>query len=356
MWDAIVAGAGPAGAVAAFMLARRGWRVLLADRTSPAVHKFGEALPGAAVRLLHSLGLPAPVAGGAHARIGGNLSSWNCDDLIAVDFLCDPFGPGWRLDRPRFDADLRAAARAAGVIERAAWVSDIGRQGDGWQVRCDDGSVERARWIVDATGRRATLARRLGAGRRRDSRVVALYSIGEARSAAQFDRTLVEAAPDGWWYGARLPSGVPIVGFHTHAREAARLKDERRAWALALADTRHVRTMLAPSLCDCPLRGTAAGGARLTRFSGDGWIACGDAAMSFDPISGQGIYAALWGGMTAGTAVADAIARDAATADDASARMEEVWDIYRVRCFALYRSERRWPFSPFWSMFAQAAA
>ena len=87
MWDAVIAGAGPAGAVAAYELARRGRRVLLADAVDPAAPKVGEALPGAAVRLLRSIELPVPAAGGPHTPIGGNLSSWNSDQLVANDFL-----------------------------------------------------------------------------------------------------------------------------------------------------------------------------------------------------------------------------------------------------------------------------
>ena len=37
---------------------------------------------------------------------------------------------------------------------------------------------------------------------------------------------------------------------------------------------------------------------------GDGWVAAGDAACAFDPLSGQGIFKALDGGMRAAEAVA----------------------------------------------------
>ena len=57
-WDAIVAGGGPAGAVAARVMARGGMRVLLLDRLAARRLKVGEALPGAALRLMHALDLP----------------------------------------------------------------------------------------------------------------------------------------------------------------------------------------------------------------------------------------------------------------------------------------------------------
>jgi flavin-dependent dehydrogenase len=172
MWDAIVAGAGPAGAVAAYELARSGRRVLLADTVDPTSPKIGEALPGAAVRLLRAIELPVPGAGGPHTPIGGNLASWNSDQLVANDFIGDPDGPGWRLDRVRFDADLRAAALRAGASYRSARVTDLERNDTGWHIRFRNGGTETARWVVDATGRRAAIARRLGARRLRDAPLV----------------------------------------------------------------------------------------------------------------------------------------------------------------------------------------
>ena len=287
--------------------------------------------------------------------IGGNLSSWNSEALVATDFIRDPSGPGWRLDRVRFDADLRAAALGAGAAYRSAHVRDLEREDAGWRVRFDDGRVERARWIVDATGRRAALARRLGVKRMRDARLIALYAMGRAVEDFQLNRTLVETAPDGWWYAARLPSGTPVAGFHTHAREAARLKADPGAWKTALARTRHIGPMLRPAQFDRPMRAVEACGARLAQFGGDAWIACGDAATSFDPISGQGLFSALHGGMATGLAVAGALNGETAKLGDYASRMEDAWSIYRARSCAVYRSERRWTGEPFWSMFGQQA-
>jgi flavin-dependent dehydrogenase len=163
VWDAIVAGAGPAGAVAACVLAREGRRVLLIDTVDSAMPKIGEALPGAAARLMCALELPAPKRGGPHAAIGGNLSSGGSDELIAREFILEPDGPGWRLDRARFDADLRAGAVGAGAQYHSARVASVERRDEDWLVRFNTASSEAARWIIDATGRRASIARRVGA-------------------------------------------------------------------------------------------------------------------------------------------------------------------------------------------------
>ena len=230
MWDAIVAGAGPAGAVAAYVLAREGRRVLLIDKVDPATSKIGEALPGAAMRLMSALELPTPKRGGPHATIGGNLSSWGSDELIAREFILEPDGPGWRLERDRFDADLRAAAVGAGAQYNSAHVASVERRDENWLVQFNTASMEVARWIVDATGRRASIARRVGARRLRDVQLVAIYSIATSAPEFYLNRTVIEATPEGWWYAAQLPSGAAVVGFHGGPREARRRVARQSGW------------------------------------------------------------------------------------------------------------------------------
>jgi flavin-dependent dehydrogenase len=355
MWDAVVAGAGPAGAVAAARLARVGRRVLLADRVS-AGGKIGEALPGAAVRLLRALDLPAPGPQGPHATIAGTLSAWGSAEFTATDTLRDPYGPSWRLARRRFDADLRKAALAAGATARQALLREAIRDDEGWRLHFDDGGEARARFIVDASGRHARLARKLGAKRQRDSHLIALYRIGTASTDFRDSRTFIEAAADGWWYAARLASGAVIAGLHTDAKEASRIKAEPEIWNTTLAATRRLGPLLAAVRFTQTLPAADAGGAKLSAFYGDGWIACGDATISFDPISGQGIFAALHSGAEAAQAVHAALGGESASLDAYGRRMTEVWSIYRSRRAAVYASEQRWPDRPFWSRWRHARA
>ncbi|WP_244443490.1 NAD(P)-binding protein [Bradyrhizobium sp. Ai1a-2] len=71
-------GAGPAGSVAAHRLAGADRSVLLLDPrvANTGASKPGDALPGAALRILSACGLPSPAQSGAHRPIGGNISAW----------------------------------------------------------------------------------------------------------------------------------------------------------------------------------------------------------------------------------------------------------------------------------------
>src|SRR6185436_12644217 len=97
----------------------------------------------------------------------GNRAWWGSPEPTETDFLRDPEGPGWHLDRTRFEAWLRREAVARGaVLVCPATLRAVTRQTGGWQVVLDapGGLVElQTRVLIDASGRSASLARRLGA-------------------------------------------------------------------------------------------------------------------------------------------------------------------------------------------------
>ena len=343
--DVLVAGAGPAGAVVATLLARKGYRVVLADRVDPARHKIGEHLTAAAVHLLRRLQIDFQPD--RHVRNGGILSCWGSEHLIATDSFNDPEGPGLLLDRAAFDAALRANAVAAGAEFLSANVGSV-RHDSNWHALLRHGSAVSARWLVDATGRRSALARQLGIARRRDARMAAVYRIG-CGDRPRLDRTMIEATPKGWWYAAHLPDGRSIAGFHVGIDDAPALAGHTDAWPQALNETIHIKTRFPPATFATRLAPTEAGGACLHQFCGEGWLACGDAALSFDPISGQGMLAAIHQGALASDCIADALEGGTTALREYSSRLERIRGVYLLRHREVYLRERRWRSMPFWS-------
>jgi flavin-dependent dehydrogenase len=227
----------------------------------------------------------------------------------------------------------------------------VTRQQNIWQVFSSDGTVQAAPWLIDATGRRAAIASRAGARRKRDAGLIALYALGKPTDECYTNRTVVEAVPKGWWYVAILPSRIPIAGLHVRPQEAFYISGNETAWRQALLETRHVAQIFADSNIDQLLRPLDASGGRLDHFAGDGWIACGDAALSFDPLSSQGILSALHGGMKAGLAVAAALSGDLGQLASYTSALEEIRRTYVTRVQQVYCGETRWRFEPFWSSF-----
>jgi flavin-dependent dehydrogenase len=88
---------------------------------------------------------------------------------------------------------------------------------------------------------------------------------------------------------------------------------------------------------------------RLDPATGDHWLAVGDAASRFDPLSSQGIVKALRSGIFASYVIGDLLERD----DNSGMRryrnyvIEEFKSYTEVRA-KYYREEQRWPASQFW--------
>lgn len=354
----VVVGGGPAGAAAALTLARGGCRALLLEEGRLGDFKVGEGLPPGVRPLLRELGVLERLLEAGHLPSYGNVSAWGSPVLQSLDFIFDPNGHGWHLDRARFDESLREAATGAGAEVRVGVrLTGAERQGQGWRLGLSSGeAVEEVEceWLMDATGRRSAIARRHGAARLHADNLVAFFA--RFRPAApgtdRDSRTLIESTPEGWWYTARVPSGERVVAWLTDADLADRetlLSPE--GFVSRLQGTEHLRTVLTAhgyTLQERP-RGADAGSARLDRFVGEGWLAVGDAALSFDPLSSQGILNGLYTGMRAGQALAAHLSGEGHALEGYAALLEHIHQAYQQNRTSYYGDERRWVDRPFWA-------
>jgi flavin-dependent dehydrogenase len=351
--DVLVVGAGPAGAVCALNLAPM-WRVLMVDRRQAAEIRIGESLAPAARRLLADMGLwDAFLAQGHRPNFAGR-SVWGGPEPVERDNLRDLDGPGWHLDRTRFDGWLRAVAvqRGAAVLIPAR-PGAIVREGEMWRLDLEvDGRAVpvRARVVVDAGGRGSTVAHGFGGRRIVGDRLVCGWLHGQDRPDRQAGLTHIEAEPDGWWYTAPLPGGRRVVAFHTDSDlPAAGVAADGPAALL-----QRVPRFLSDVLVDGGFVADGAGGfcaahsAELGPAAGDGWLAVGDSALSFDPLSAQGLFNALYTGLAGAEAADRALSGETGALGGYAASLSPVREAYRTHLAAWYGLERRWAGRPFW--------
>lgn len=360
-YEVVVVGGGPAGAASAIMLARARRRVLLVEASDDdAAFKIGEALPPAARPLLQDLGLWETFLAQDHLPSYGNLSAWGSPGLSSTDFIFDPNGNGWHLDRARFDALLRKQASAAGARVNVGTKLNLKSSefsGDSWLLSLTTNKLEakvRCPWLIDATGRASSVARARGEHRHADDALIALFGLfspaGDSPSVDQDSRTLVEAAPDGWWYTALLPGNHRVVAYLTDADLADQSLRTKRGYESILSRTAHISACLNSHQYQLRsvVKAASANSARLGGCTGKGWIAVGDAALSFDPVSSQGILTALFTGMKAGQAVAEKLSGNSDPLSDYEIRLAKIYDAYLQNRSAYYGVERRWVTRPFW--------
>jgi flavin-dependent dehydrogenase len=81
---------------------------------------------------------------------------------------------------------------------------------------------------------------------------------------------------------------------------------------------------------------------------GDGWLAVGDAAFSFDPLSSQGILTALYSGMKAGEALVEHLSGNPDALANYDHRLAAIYNAYLRNRSMYYMLEARWAERPFW--------
>ena len=350
--DVIILGGGTAGSAAALALARAGASVALIEASAITAWRVGETLGAGARPELMRLGVWEMHLQGGHLPCHGTVSAWGSGQMVDQDHVFNPHGSAWQLDRPLFESMLLTEAAKAGAVVLRGHPAQITRNagsGGTWEVLAGQ-SVLHAPWLIDATGRRAFAARHLGVQRQVLDDLVALHSLHAVSDPADRDsRTHLETEAEGWWYTSLLPGQRRVLSFQT---DAALLPPEQawRApawWAARFSHAPHLSELFrrhAITLAGSPAL-TSAHSGRLERFGGPGWLAIGDAAMSFDPVSGHGLLKAL---RSAALAAECLVHRPAQAVEECAAAHEELWSDYLNARRACYIAERRWPDAPFW--------
>ncbi len=279
--DVCVVGAGPAGSTAAMLLARLGYSVIVREKqTFPRAHA-GESLPPSILPILGRLGVREAVEGAGFLRPRGAHVLWSGDSPEWAGTSGDQ--PGFQVDRARFDQILLDAAIAAGArLLPAASADSIGAE---------------ARMAVDASGRRRVMSPRAEAFAPETLAVYAYWRQPEGMSP----ETLVEAGTHHWYWGAPLPDGtfnatVFVSPIEFAGRSAGELYGAKLRESILMGP--HCLERVSPILvCDATPRVCSAPLVTANR------IMAGESAFSIDPLSSQGVMAAMRSGIHAAAAV-----------------------------------------------------
>ena len=162
--------------------------------------------------------------------------------------------------------------------------------------------------------------------------------------------TLVEAVRSGWWYSARLPDEKLMVVYFTDSDLLDHKVLKNSGWFALLRETEHTSKRVREGDYSpvAEPHVLAAHGARLDEIAGERWLAVGDAAAAYDPLSSYGISSALGSGFYAASAIVDSFAgcRDALPAYRRI--IEQAYAQYLILYQEYYALEQRWPGELFW--------
>ena len=315
--DAVVIGAGLSGIAAAIHLARSGFRVICIEQRNEIRNILGESLDWSAPELFAQLGLPM------EDLIATEAATWKRHITVTgahcgrQEYLPGPWlaKSPWNvevrtlhLDRDRTDARLREMACRLGVItlnERVADFSVLDESNPQTRrilgLRTAQGTFVRAFWFIDASGSDASLlGRRFGLGSvAYGPRKVAIWSHVPTEQWVE-GTTLYMLSPSGdymeWIWEIPIRPGISSIGY---VAPGSSVKTQRAA-GLSSQDILVRQCRSFPRLRDI-VDQTGISEVATTTFlcrtyqdvCGTNWIIIGEAASQSDPITGNGVTAAL---------------------------------------------------------------
>lgn len=298
--EVVVAGAGPAGATVALLLARAGVETLVLEKRSfPRDKLCGGFLASRTLGLLEELHGAAWPSGLIHHG-EDRFQLWHAGRLLADRRLGDRMAFVQRLE---FDEFLARQARQAGAeLWEQAELQNLRPTTDGraLELQLADGRELRARWLVGADGVFSRARRWVDPHWKPGISALELQIPSAEDLPPRLDFGLFP-----WGYGWRFPKrGVQTVGVCGATGRTGSLKAALRAYLdqLGLPTDQALEGWPLPD--------------RPARLSRGRVLLVGDAAGLCEPISGEGIYFALRSGERAARALLSARLATAHLADE----------------------------------------
>jgi flavin-dependent dehydrogenase len=351
-YEVIIIGGGPAGIATALTLSSQGISNCIVEDHFEPTRKLGEAIPPNAKPLLKKLGIQHLLEAKEHIAYYGNKSCWGSDKLEQKEFIKDIHGHGYLLDRLHFEKQLRDQVQLTGTQRLLGYkFKKVFRSEKGITAHIEneiETNILTAKYIIDATGRKATVCKQLGGVKQTLDNQFAL--VFKATLSTQIPhQIMVESTKNGWWYMA--PQGANELSLMFFTEQAMLPEKNKRIDFLQkeLKATLHISLHTATAQINFEeLKIMPAGTSKLDKPYGDCWLAVGDAAFTFDPISSYGITSALATGYYAGHAVTSALANKADAMLAYNYLIDTAFQTYMEKLQAQYALETRWEESTYW--------
>jgi len=353
--EVIIVGRGIAGLVLSWLLDRQGIEhIVLGRKEERRVFSLGETLPPSAIPLLSSLGLKEIFEELSIRKTKGYHSIWGSEKVTDHHFnFQDPTTHGLKLDKSEIMRYFEGLQR-----EKLMYFTKIHKvQSSNEKGVCLDIETEqeektlRSKYIIDATGRNRAVLKSLNIQSKRYDQLTA-YSCH--LPSVKYDQlpygVISEAFEQGWGIVSDIINEQNVLTLFTESSnpQQSQFRDYKQ-WKALLLGTKALKYFLTAYSDDVKIVGADASSSMPSSVAGENWLAIGDAAMAFDPLSSHGITNVLYTANKASELLLEVL-QNGRTSDfhlyDIS--IKKIFEGYQMAKTQLYREEKRWSDHIFW--------
>jgi flavin-dependent dehydrogenase len=305
--DVLVIGGGPAGSTAATLLARKGWRVTLLEKSRHPRFHIGESLLPMTMPILQRLGALEKVAKIGVYKRGADFprEDGNGYNVFLFERALEMKSPhAYQVRREDFDQVLFEHARENNVDARECIkVERVEFEGGQPVVHARDAAGEhvfRPRYLVDASGRDAFLGGKFKLKRknmRHQSAAVFSHFSGVARRPGPDEGNVsIYRHPHGWIWLIPLPDDVMSVGAVCYPDYMKTRQGDTEGFLMrTLAEVPEIVERMQGSVRSGDVHVTGNYAYECTRMSGPNWVLVGDAYTFVDPMFSSGVFLGMYG-------------------------------------------------------------
>ena len=353
-FNTIIIGGGPAGIAAGLTITSRCLSCVIVEANQISDQKLGECLPPNSLPLFKKMGLESLLQNEQHHPYYGNKSVWGNDKIEEKLFLFDKLNQGILLNRNCFEKQLREVSK----LNHLQWLEEytfysVEKENELTKVVLKSKTESKTlycNYIIDATGRKASVCRKLGVKKNVIDELTSLNFKYKIKKPVPFF-VFTESFENGWIYVSPSEKNFLTVMIFTDLDLIPSKKEKKEFIERHINNSVLIQEILQKNNIESEILDLKTRQANTTCLNvpfGKNWIAIGDAAYSFDPLSSYGITSALAAGYYGGHAVSDAISGKTEALETYHFIMDNAFLNYKIQLKEQYATEKRWKENAFW--------
>lgn len=352
IYDLIIIGKGIAACTAIISLLNSGKKIAVIAPDIERNFKIGETLSPSSNQELIKLGIYNDFVKQGHLKAYSSFSSWGSEQLNEKYIWETKQKAGWYIDRIKFEDFLWSKAKETNFDYTNDLLTATNFSNQIWELKTKKGGCLKSHYVLDCSGRPATVLRNYS-NRKRLDKLVSIYTVLE-QSSNLIEPTvanLIESSENGWFYSSLTPTGKLVVAYFTDSdiipkRITKNLKD----WKKFIENSKYTSKRIeSAQFAITQLPFTVDASTIISHnLKINSLLFAGDAVASFDPLSSHGITTALWSGRKAAEAYIDLTKSSDIKLNNYKETLHKSIDRYLEEKQKIYSAEQRFSNNIFW--------